>query len=123
MYAVADKYGIPGLKSLSLQKLNSALQDTSRVASLLGYTPKMTEEFMEAVQAVWTLTPESDNGVRAVLLDHALTNKETLLQTEKFKLVIQQVPQFACDLLAQPQIRKSAQPLLVYTALSVPGNL
>ena len=64
------------------------------------------EDFGTAVQAAWTLTPESDNGVRVPLLDYALENKEALLKAEGFKLVIQQTPQFACDLIAQTPICK-----------------
>ena len=66
----------------------------------------MMEDFGTAVHAAWTLTLDLDNGVRAPLLDYALKNKEVLLKVEGFKLVIQQTPQFACDLIAQPPVRK-----------------
>ena len=132
MYAIADKYGIQGLKILSMQNMKAALQDDTWMrssermtssewisnsewvqsvgwvpTSQKSYTPSMIMELTIAVHAAWTLTPESDGGVRALLLDYALTNKEALLQAEEFKLVIQHTPQFACDLLIEALVRKS----------------
>ena len=66
----------------------------------------MMEDLSTAVHAAWTLTLDLDKGVRAPLLDYALKNKEVLLEVEGFKLVIQQTPQFACDLIAQTPDRK-----------------
>lgn len=90
-----------------MQKLKAALGNRGwNQDSQQSYTPKMMEDFGTAVHAAWTLTLDLDNGVRAPLLDYALKNKEVLLKVEDFKLVIQQTPQFACDLIAQPPVRK-----------------
>ena len=102
MYGIADKYGIHGLKSISTQKLKAALQHKVWISdSQQCYSSKMIDEFAAAVQAAWNSTPESDNGVRAPLLDHAWQIRKVLLEAEEFKLVVEQMPQFACDLLFQ----------------------
>ena len=101
MYGVADKYGIQGLKSISTQKLKAALQHKAWIPdSQQRYPSNMMQEFAAAVKAVWNLTPDSDKGVRAPLLEYALKNKDTLLEAEGLKFIIQQTPQFACDLIA-----------------------
>lgn len=101
MYGIADKYGVQGLKSISVQKLKVALHhDSWSVDFILSYTSNTIEELAAAVQAAWTLTPESDQGIRAPLLRHAMRNMDMLLTMEGFKKVIQQTPQFECDLLA-----------------------
>ena len=102
MYGLADKYGIQGLKSISMQKLKAALRHKTWIPdSQQCYTSEMIDEFAAAVQAAWKSTPDSDNGVRAPLLDHAWKIRKVLLEAEGFKLVVQQMPQFACDLLFQ----------------------
>ena len=90
-----------------MQKLKAALGNRGwNQESQQSYTPKVMEDLSTAVYAAWTLTLDLDNGVRAPLLDYALKNKEVLLEVEGFKLVIQQTPQFACDLMAQTPVRK-----------------
>ena len=61
----------------------------------------MIKELATAIQTTWTSSPETDNGLRAALLEYVLKNKEVLLGMEDFKLVVQHTPQFACDLLFQ----------------------
>lgn len=102
MYGIADKYGVQGLKSVSMQKLKAALRHNNwNLDYAQSYTSNMVEELAAAVQAAWTLTPESDKGIRALLLDSASKNKDILLAVEGFRDIIQQTPQFACDLLAR----------------------
>ena len=102
MYGIADKYGVQGLKSISTQKLKAALQYKAWIPdSQQCYTSDMIDEFAAAVQAAWTSTPESDNGVRAPLLDHAWQIRKVLLEAEGFKLVVELTPRFASDLLFQ----------------------
>lgn len=90
-----------------MQKLKAALGNRGwNQDSQQSYTPKMMEDFGTAVHAAWNLTLDLDKGVRAPLLDYAFKNKEVLLKVEGFKLVIQQTPQFACDLIVRPPVRK-----------------
>ena len=110
MYGIADKYGIQGLKAISKQKLEAALESDAWIPdSGQMYPSNMMEELAAAVQTAWTSTPVSDNGIRALLLDYALKNKEMLLGMEGFKLVVQRTPGFACDLLAQVPSKRSAK--------------
>ena len=112
MYGIADKYGIQGLKKISLQKLKAALENyTWNPESRHLYTPNMMKELTMAVHTAWKSTPESDIWMRAALLDHAWRNKKVLLEVEEFKLVIQLTPQFAYDLFAQASTRKSTETL------------
>ena len=102
MYGIADKYGIQGLQSISTQKLKAAIQHKAWISdSQQSYSSDMIDEFAAAVQAAWNLTPESDSGVRAPLLDHAWKIRKVLLGAEGFKLVAQQIPEFTWDLIAQ----------------------
>ena len=102
IYGIADKYGIQGLKGISTQKLKAALQHQAWIPdSQQCYSSNMIDEFAAAVQAAWNLTPESDSGVRAPLLDHAWKIRKVLLGAEGFKLVAQQIPEFTWDLTAQ----------------------
>lgn len=54
MYGIADKYGVQGLKSISVQRLKAALQYNSwNPESQQSYTSEMVEELAVAVQAAW----------------------------------------------------------------------
>ena len=102
MYGIADKYGIQGLKSISTSKLKITLEHEAWIPDSQDcYTPKIINDFIVAIHAAWTSTPDSDKGVRKPLLDHAWEVRKVLLSADEFKLVVQQMPQFACDLLFQ----------------------
>ena len=106
MYGTADKYGIQGLKHISTQKLKAALQHEAWIPdSQRSYSSRMIDEFAAAVQAAWNSTPESDNGVRAPLLDHAWKVRKVLLEAEGFKVVVEQIPGFTWGLLAQTLVQ------------------
>ena len=64
----------------------------------------MMNEFAAAVQAAWGLTPDSDKGLRAPLLDHAWKIRKLLLRAEEFKIVKKEIPEFSWDLLAETVI-------------------
>ena len=120
MYGIADKYGIHGLKSISTQKMKAALQHKAwNPDSQQCYSDNMIQEFAAAVHAIWSLTPDSDKGLRAPLLKYALKNKNMLLEAEGFIVVIQQSPHFACDLLAQTPNPKAAKSLAVPKTKSI----
>jgi len=58
MYALADKYGVEDLKDLAQEKFaRAAAQDWN------------TAEFAHAVQIVYESTPESDSGLRDVVIE------------------------------------------------------
>lgn len=101
MYGIADKYGVQGLKSSSVEKLEGALRRIDFDPNIAhSYISMVVEQFAAAVQAAWTSTLESDKGVRTPLLQYASKYKDILLTVEAFKNVISEEPQFAYDLLA-----------------------
>ena len=111
MYGIADKYGIFGLKYLSTERLKAALQDQGWYPFVpYAFTPAMLDEIEAAVRAAWTCTPQRDKGVRDPLIDWALRTKKVLVEVERFKLLIQQIPEFACDLIARAGGMCSVQP-------------
>ena len=112
MYRIADKYWIQGLKSIAVQKMKAALQNECWIPkSELSYTSNMTEEFSLAVQAAWLTTPKADNEVRSTLLAYAVEHKDLIGGVQGFKHVVQQTPQFSCDLLLEILISKSTESL------------
>lgn len=100
IYGIADKYAIQGLKSISTQKLKAALLHEAWIpASQEFYSSNMIDELALTIQVAWDSTPESDRGLRAPLLDHAWKIRKVLLQAERFKHVVEEMPQFAQGLL------------------------
>ena len=81
----------------------------------------MMEELATAIQATWTSTPSSDDGIRALLLEYSLKNKDVLTELEQFKLVFQDTPQFACDLVAWAPRAKKAEPVWTRSLEELPA--
>lgn len=97
-----------------MHKLKTALQNKAWILdSQQTYTSAMMQELAVAIQAAWTSTSQSDQGIRAPLLDYVLVNKEVLVQVEEFQLVVQHTPLFACDLFTQNLDRGSSKLLSV----------
>ncbi len=93
MYSLADKYGIEGLKSTSVQKMTAALQG-------IGWDNRM-EDFATAVAIAWTTTPASDRDLRTVLLDYSFIHVKSLVKVKEVEQTFEHLPQFAFDLLAR----------------------
>jgi uncharacterized protein YihD (DUF1040 family) len=88
MYAMGDKYGIPGLKSLARTKFNEALQYTG--AGLV-----------KAMRITYTSTVDLDKDLRLVIVDTLHGNMSICLNTPEVDRAIKELPELAHALLRQ----------------------
>jgi len=86
VYTLADKYGIPGLKSLAKHKFE-------RQMACYYDSP----EFADAVEEVYTTTIDTDRGLRNVVLQ-AFRSHPRLANTQDVFEVIKRTPTLAFDL-------------------------
>ncbi|THY95587.1 hypothetical protein D6C93_05001 [Aureobasidium pullulans] len=86
MYAMGDKYGIPGLRSLARTKFNEALQYTG--AGLV-----------KAMRIAYTSTVDSDKDLRLVIVDKLHGNMSFCLNTPEVDRAIKELPELAHALL------------------------
>jgi hypothetical protein len=88
MYAMGDKYLTPDLKSHAKLSFPESVRDIS-VASLC-----------EAITEVYTSTPETDRGLRDMVLDAVIADPNKKIRNEEVKkIAIEIVPQFGYELL------------------------
>ncbi|KAG2161832.1 hypothetical protein VTO58DRAFT_109675 [Aureobasidium pullulans] len=86
MYAMGDKYGIPGLKSLARTKFNEVLQYTG--AGLV-----------KAMRIAYTSTIDSDKDLRLVIVDKLHSSMPTCLNSPEVDRAIKELPELAHALL------------------------
>lgn len=87
MYAVADTYGVLGLKRLANQKFRDAVRE---------YWD--SSEFVKSIKVVYTSTPSEDQGLRQEV-NRVLVNRRELLDKPEVKNVMKEVPGLAADVL------------------------
>ncbi|KAI1130641.1 hypothetical protein F5Y10DRAFT_289054 [Nemania abortiva] len=87
VYALAGKYFINGLKALALQKFETATQK--------HWAPN---DFLEAAQEAYTSTPDSDRGLRDVVVKILYKNRD-LLSQENTQGVLKRLDTLTYDLL------------------------
>ena len=94
VYAIADKYDLPELSELAMSKFSKELMwDHDRT------------EFLRSVPKVYDLTPDSNRGLRDVVVAYVRQHAEELREGKElaslFDSVAHSVPGFAADLLIQ----------------------
>jgi hypothetical protein len=87
MYAVADFYCVSGLKELANKKFRDAVQEHWD-----------SNDFVKAVEVVYTTTPSKDRGLRQVV-KYVLKNHTELLDKPEIDTIIKQVPDLSYDVL------------------------
>jgi hypothetical protein len=88
MYAMGDKYLTPDLKSHAKLSFPESVRDIS-VASLC-----------ETITEVYTSTPETDRGLRDMVLDAVIADPNKKIRNKEVKeIAIEIVPQFGYELL------------------------
>lgn len=87
VYALAEKYGIPALKKLALDKFQKSMQQ--------GISP---DQFMDSAEEAYTSTVQQDRGLRDAIIDHFHAHPE-LLDDEFVKETIQRMDSLTYDLL------------------------
>ncbi|KAH7012273.1 uncharacterized protein B0I36DRAFT_256736 [Microdochium trichocladiopsis] len=87
MYALADKYLVPELKALAVTKF--------RVAARGSWSAR---HFLDSTQKVYTSTPETDRGMRDVVVEVFQEHIE-LLDMEEARQVLKTLPALTYDVL------------------------
>jgi len=86
VYAIAEKYGISGLKDLARRKFASQVS--------IHYT---STEFAEGMQEVYDSTIESDRGLRDIVIHAFRTHPEIARRTD-IQAVVKETPLLAWEL-------------------------
>ena len=97
MYGVGDKYGIQGLKSTCAQKMTAAIE----VIDWKRNPQAEIEEYATAVAFAYTTEPDSDKGLRTVMVDSIKEHVKSLMKIKEFAEIVEMAPQFAIDLIAR----------------------
>lgn len=100
VFTAADKFAVFGLKDLAHDKFKAAMRPftpggVSRAVELLP------PALLDAIQHVWQEGPPSDDRLRKHILQRLLQDEKQVLAScnrMAFDKVMQDVPQFACDL-------------------------
>lgn len=105
MYALADKYGLDkGLKALCKTKFQAEAE--------AGWK---NETFVDACILVFTSTPESDRGLRDVVVEVVVINAEELMQSKKFSTELKEMGTLATESLADIVLkRRGPLPTMLY---------
>lgn len=90
MYAIGEKYLIPGLKSLARARFRGEFEDH----------PSTTPVVMNAtvISEVYTTTPETDRGLRDFVLEYALRRIRKLKDNKDFCQEAADIPRFGFEL-------------------------
>lgn len=86
MYAIAEKYGVSGLKTLALQRFESLVAETWN-----------SFDFLDAIREIYSSTIDTDRGLRNVVIHIFRSHPELALDLET-QAVVKEVPGFAFDL-------------------------
>ncbi|GME35200.1 btb poz-like protein [Neofusicoccum parvum] len=90
VYAIAEKYGITGLKSLARRKYASQLFEDSHWST-------RTAEFAESIMEVYESTVDTDRGLRDLVIQ-AFREHPELARSRDIELVIRDTPGAAWEL-------------------------
>ncbi len=94
MYAIADRFGVPGLKKAAAAKFARCC--------ILSQTPFGMEILLKCVETVYTSTPDTDNTLReslATAIGHLLRKQQNLVETSQFKDTCLQFADFAYQMI------------------------
>lgn len=86
MYAVAEKYGINGLKTLAQLKFETLVARHWN-----------TYDFLDSIAEIYTSTVDTDRGLRNVVI-HIFRSHPELAHNAEAQTVVKSVPDFTFDL-------------------------
>jgi hypothetical protein len=87
VYQIADKYGVLALKEYAKEKFSTAVE-----------TDWAMEDFLIAIDIVYTTTPSWDKGLRDLVVETSSANFEKLIDRYEFCQALRTVSDFAVDL-------------------------
>jgi hypothetical protein len=88
VYALGEQYAVQGLKAIALEKFTSEAR-----------VHWATEDFLQAVEHVYSLTPDGDRGMREVVKNTFYEHRRDLMDRENVKRYLRDVPDLAYDVL------------------------
>ena len=103
MYAVGDRYLIPGLKVLAQTYFGAA------IVTLRGM------DWATVIKEVYTNTPDHDRGLRDLVLTKSTNMVAELVKGDGFKAVAIDVPQFWFELLQRTVAKVDDQKVYCFT--------
>lgn len=121
MYAMADRYGIHGLKILAMSKFSMGLHDRFHdrfidVEDWFRDEPDQKSELEESelnvllacVEIVFTSTPDTDRRLREELTKFTVKLQSVMTLTDKpiFKHICQRFPAFAFEIIREEEMGK-----------------
>jgi hypothetical protein len=87
VYGIAEKYDVSGLKELAKTRFESAAKSEWNSA-----------DFSTAIELVYSTTPDSDEGLRSIVLD-TLAQNPSLFARDDIEQVVKRINGLAYDLL------------------------
>lgn len=88
VYALGEQYAVEGLKAVALEKFVAEAK--------VHWT---TEDFLRAVEHVYSSTPEHDRALRDVVVNTFYERRRELMDRGKVKRYLRDVPDLAYDVL------------------------
>ncbi|OIW22532.1 hypothetical protein CONLIGDRAFT_587322, partial [Coniochaeta ligniaria NRRL 30616] len=88
VYALGEQYAVEGLKAMALEKFIAEAK-----------VHWATEDFLQAVEHVYSSTPEHDRGLRDVVRNTFYEHRRELMDRENVKPYLRDVQDFAYDVL------------------------
>lgn len=90
VYALADKYEIWSLKEIAKQKIAKLIDKEWN-----------DDSFLAALEIVWTTTPQSDRGLRALFIPVLADHKKELITKEMYVEAVRSVGDLAVDIMQE----------------------
>ncbi|CAD0040833.1 unnamed protein product [Aureobasidium pullulans] len=85
MYAMGEKYGVPGLKALA-------------VAKFLAVIPRTNAGLTAAIMIAYSTTPESDQGLRNAMIESLYCYRKAFVEVDEIQTVISKLPDLSYGL-------------------------
>ena len=93
MYALGDEYDLKDLKEEALWKFKMT------IVAIKGHNDEL-KQLIEVIPTVYATTPESDRGLRNVIVATGVLNMERLTTLPEFKSVETRVPDYLIEVQA-----------------------
>lgn len=104
MYALADKYGIKGLKKHVVRKMKLALSWAESFASKSAVASNLAV----LIPIVYNTTPDKDRGLRDCIVPFAFTFWRELSTLKSFKDILLATPVFVIDMVGKVDMAREA---------------
>lgn len=101
MYAIADKYGILDLKNLAKRRFEDNFKPLHARATLSNISKTVRATLPDLLRVVYTTTPDSDQGLRDILVQVLEPHLDELMAIPEFVVAAKEAGYFAHDVLVK----------------------